>query len=150
MVVPQEWKVPENSPWLLSKFWPKDVPKQLDYDYDMTAYAMLSKTVEQYPDFDAIWFLETFVKYKEFKLYVDQFATSLAAMGFKKGDVLAIHLPNCIQYFVAYYGTLALGGIVTGVNPTYKSGEILHQLEICNAKYYVGLDALYDGYMLAL
>ena len=56
---------------------------------------------------------------------------------------VAIHLPNSIQYVVSYYAIASIGGIITGINPTYKSQEILYQLKITNAHYLIVLDALY-------
>ncbi len=64
-------------------------------------------------------------------------------MGVRKGDVVAIHMPNAIQYVVGYYAIVSIGAIVTGVNPTYKPLEILHQFKTTGAKYLIVLDALY-------
>jgi long-chain acyl-CoA synthetase len=53
--------------------------------------------------------------------------------GVKKGDRVAILSANCPEYFLAFYGTLFAGGVVTTLNPLYKEREILHQLEDCGA-----------------
>jgi acyl-CoA synthetase (AMP-forming)/AMP-acid ligase II len=53
--------------------------------------------------------------------------------GVKKGDRIAIFSANCPEYFVAFYGTLFAGGVVTTLNPLYKDRELLHQLEDCEA-----------------
>jgi acyl-CoA synthetase (AMP-forming)/AMP-acid ligase II len=53
--------------------------------------------------------------------------------GIKKGDRIAIFSANCPEYFVAFYGTLFAGGVVTTLNPLYKERELLHQLEDCEA-----------------
>jgi long-chain acyl-CoA synthetase len=88
------------------------------------------------------------VSYKEFADKVDRLATYLDSIGVKKGDVVAVHLPNCIQYIVAYYAITKLGAIITGVNPTYKPLEILHQVKLTGAKYIIVLDALYFHFVL--
>jgi long-chain acyl-CoA synthetase len=64
-------------------------------------------------------------------------------MGVKKGDVVAMVLPNCIQYVVGYYAAAILGAVPSGVNPTYKAMEVLHQVKTINAEYIIVLDALY-------
>lgn len=143
------FKVDENRPFY-GKFWPNGLPKQLEYDTSMTLGDFLHKTSRKVPDQPAIWFLHSWVKYRELEYMVDCFATSLYNFGVRKGDVVAIHLPNSIQYIVAYYATALIGGIVTGVNPTYKPLEILHQLKITNAKYFVGLDVLYNEFVKPL
>ena len=53
--------------------------------------------------------------------------------GIQKGDRVAILSANCPEYFVAFYGTLFAGGVVTTLNPLYKEREVLHQLEDCGA-----------------
>lgn len=134
--------VDENSLWYKSKYWPKDVPHQLEYDDKKTMYDVLEENTKAVPDYKAIWFLNSWVSYKEFKDYVDRFASGLLKIGVKKGDVVAIILPNSTQYAVAYFAILKIGAIVTGVNPTYKAGEVLHQLEETHTKYAIILDSL--------
>src|SRR6266581_3334750 len=53
--------------------------------------------------------------------------------GIQKGDRIAVLSANCPEYFVAFYGTLFAGGVVTTLNPLYKERELLHQLEDCTA-----------------
>jgi acyl-CoA synthetase (AMP-forming)/AMP-acid ligase II len=53
--------------------------------------------------------------------------------GIQKGDRIAVLSANCPEYFVAFYGTLFAGGVVTTLNPLYKEREVLHQLEDCGA-----------------
>jgi acyl-CoA synthetase (AMP-forming)/AMP-acid ligase II len=58
----------------------------------------------------------------------------LQDQGIEKGDRVAILSANATEYFLAFYGTLFAGGVVTTLNPLYKEREILHQLEDCGAK----------------
>jgi long-chain acyl-CoA synthetase len=134
-------RVDENSPWF-SKYWPETVPTQLTYDDSLTLYDILERNAGENPDYKAVWFLDTWVTYEQLKDMVDRFASGLNSLGAKKGDVLALILPNCIQYVVAYYAAIKLGVIVTGVNPTYKPGEVLHQLKLTGAEYVLILDML--------
>ncbi len=90
-----------------------------------------------------MWFLDTWVSYSEFHEYVLKFATALYKLGVRKGDVVALHLPNSIQYVVSYYAVIRIGAIVSGVNPTYKPIEILHQLQVIKPKVLIALDYLY-------
>ncbi|MHA1512177.1 MAG: AMP-binding protein, partial [Promethearchaeota archaeon] len=139
-----KFPVDENRPFY-GKFWPGDeVPHQLDYDYSWTLNDLLEDAVKKFPNDTVIWFLDTWVTFKEFKNMVDKFATSLHNMGIRKGDVIAIYLPNSIQYCVSFYGAIKIGAIPSGINPTYKPGEILHQIKMINAHYIVALDSLYE------
>ncbi len=62
--------------------------------------------------------------------------------GIEKGDRIAILSANAPEYFVAFYGTLFAGGVVTTLNPLYKEREVLHQLEDCGAKAIFAMGAL--------
>ncbi len=57
----------------------------------------------------------------------------LQDQGLQKGDRVAILSANAPEYFVAFYGTLFAGGVVTTLSPLYTEREILHQLEDCEA-----------------
>ncbi len=57
----------------------------------------------------------------------------LQDQGLQKGERIAILSANIPEYFVAFYGILHAGGVVTTLNPLYKEREILHQLEDCEA-----------------
>lgn len=67
------------------------------------------------------------ITYKELDGRVSATAHKLRAMGFKQGDVLNIHLPNCQQYVVAFMAVATLGGTVTTSNPAYVARELATQ-----------------------
>ncbi|MHA1520827.1 MAG: AMP-binding protein [Promethearchaeota archaeon] len=142
-----KYKVSEDRPFYKGKFWPKGVPHQLDYDYSLTVGRMLEETAAKYPDDPVMWFLDGWTSYKEFNDLVDRFATYLASIGVKKGDVVAVYLANCPQYVVCYYATVKIGAIITGINPTYQSLEVLHQFKLTKPKVLLALDALYFHYV---
>lgn len=146
-MIHEKYKVSEDRPFYNGDFWPEGVPHQLDYDYSMSLADVLEESAKKYANDNVMWFLDTWVTYKEFKDMVDRLATYLDSIGVKKGDVVAIHLPNCIQYIVAYYAITSIGAIATGVNPTYKPLEILHQVRLTGAKHIVVLDALYEHFV---
>lgn len=137
-------RVDESKPWLQPEAgWPEKIPKNIDFPR-ITLYEMLSASAEKYADSRAAWFLDSFMTYREILGHVDALAQSLRRLGLRKGDVLALVLPSCFQYVIAYYACAKLGVIVTGINPTYKPGEILHQLNITGARTVIFLDALYE------
>ncbi|MHA1475073.1 MAG: AMP-binding protein, partial [Promethearchaeota archaeon] len=143
----EKFPVKEDRPFYTGKFWPKGVPHKLDYEVSTTVGQFFNDAVEKYGDDPAIWFLETWVTYKELKVMVDSLATYLQSIGVKKGDVVAVHLANCIQYVVSYYAITSIGAIITGINPTYKAMEVLHQCKLTGAKIIIVLDALYFHYV---
>jgi len=135
--------VDESSPWFSKEAgWPDEVPKNAEFDRRSLG-EVLRDTAKKYPDQKAIWFQDFTMTYKELDENVDRLATGLSNLGLKKGDVVALLLPNSFQFVVAYYACVRIGIIVSGCNPTYKPGEILHQLKTVGAKALILLDVLY-------
>jgi long-chain acyl-CoA synthetase len=131
------WFKPESG-------WPDEVPKNREFP-KMTLGQMFDETVKQHANDRIGWFLDTWMSYGEMAVHVEALATAFHNHGLRKGDVLALLLPNSFQYIMCYYACAKLGVIVSGVNPTYKPGEIQHQLKTIHAKGLVVLDALYQG-----
>jgi long-chain acyl-CoA synthetase len=68
------------------------------------------------------------ITYRELDELSRAFAAWLQMMGFKKGDRLAIMLPNTLQYPIALFGALRAGLVVVNTNPLYTAPELEHQL----------------------
>ena len=73
--------------------------------------------------------------YQEIADAVKHLAAGLAAHGFGKGDVLAIHALNCPEYAIAFLGVAKLGGVCTMVSPLFNESELSTQLRDSGAKY---------------
>lgn len=140
-----KYQVDENRLWF-KKWWPDNVPKNVKFE-EITISEFLDEQVKKHANRNYIHFLETWVTYKEFQDYVLRFATALHNIGVKKGDVVAMHMGNCIQYCIGYYAANKIGAIPTGINPTYQPMEILHQFEITKPKVLIALDALYEQFI---
>jgi long-chain acyl-CoA synthetase len=84
------------------------------------------------------------VSYKELDALTSRFAAALQGLGIKKGDRVAIMLPNCPQVLVAYFGILKAGAIVVNINPTYPTTELKHVLADCRADAIVMLSGLVE------
>ncbi|MFW9969211.1 MAG: AMP-binding protein [Candidatus Odinarchaeota archaeon] len=135
--------VDERKRWFKT-WWPKGVPLNANFE-EITINELLDEQVEKYKDEKFIWFLDAWITYKQFQDYVMSFATSLANLGIRKGDVIGLFLPNCPQYIVAYFAITRLGAIPNGINSTYQPVEVLHQLDITKPKMIIILDALYES-----
>lgn len=73
--------------------------------------------------------------YKELADAVDRTAAGLAARGFRKGDVFAIHCLNSPEYAVAFLAVAKLGGASTLVSPLFNQAELAVQLKDSGAAY---------------
>ena len=130
----------ENKSWFSS--WPQDVPKNLEYP-KVPLHTILGKTAKEHPEKAAIAYFEREISYAELNSFSDQFAAALAALGVKKGDRVAIFLPNVPQFVIVYYGVLKAGAVVTAISPLHKEREVAHQLNDSEAETIVALDSLY-------
>lgn len=72
--------------------------------------------------------------YRQLKQAADRFATALHALGVRKGDRVALMLPNCPQFVIGFFGALRLGATVVNINPTYTPRELKHQLNDSGAE----------------
>jgi len=137
--------VDESKRWF-KKWWPEGVPYNTIFE-EKTINEILDEQVKKYAEKNFIWFLDTWITYKQFQDYVKSLARSLDNLGIKRGDVVAMHLPNCVQYIIAYYAITRIGAVANGINPTYQPIEILHQLDITKPKMLIVLDALYEQFI---
>ncbi|RLB14602.1 MAG: long-chain fatty acid--CoA ligase [Deltaproteobacteria bacterium] len=136
--------VDEAKPWFRKEAgWPAQVPKNYEFP-KKNLYQMFAESVHSYGDSPVMWFLDTFMTYREMDRHVNALATALHKLGLRKGDVVALVLPNSFQYVISYYACARLGLVVTGVNPTYKPAEVAHQFQVTGVKAVIALDALYE------
>jgi len=130
----------EPRPW--HKNWPPNVPKTIPYP-EIPLHELLHRSAQKHPDQTAIIYLSTKITYKQLDTYIDQFATALHSLGVRKGDRVAVYLPNIPQYIIGYYGASKAGAIVTAVSPLYKERELQHQINDSGAETLIFLDLLY-------
>jgi long-chain acyl-CoA synthetase len=125
--------------WL--KSYEKGVPEFIDYE-EICMPEYLDRSARKFPQRDALIFQGYRITFMKLKEMVDRFATCLASFGIKKGDSVAILLPNLIPCVVAYFATLKLGAITVMNNPLYTDRELEYQFNNSNSKVLVTLDLL--------
>lgn len=130
-----------NQPWL--KEYPAEVPPTYDYPKQNLAQFLIDSAAA-HPDGTALDFLGARMSYRSLLGAARRFANALLRLGVRKGDRVAVMLPNCPQTVIAYYGTLMMGGIVVMTNPLYVARELEHQLKDSGAKIIVTLDMLLE------
>jgi long-chain acyl-CoA synthetase len=127
-------------PW--TKHYDEGVPATLVYP-DATVHAFLDDAAESYPNATATIFFNAKRTWKQISDDAWRFANGLRAMGVKKGDRVAIMLPNTPQFVIAFFGTLRAGAVVVPCNPLYTVPELRHQLQDSGAETIVVLSRLY-------
>jgi long-chain acyl-CoA synthetase len=127
-------------PW--TNFYETGVLTHIDYP-DITLGSVLTQTASSFPDHAALQFYGRTITYRELDRLANQYARALTGLGIKKGDRVAIMLPNVPQMVIAYYGTLRTGAIAVPTNPLYHEHELEIQLKDSGAVTLVALDLFY-------
>ncbi len=130
----------DTAPWIRS--YDKQVGRSIDLP-SSHLYELVARAAERNPRGCATLFYGARLTFGELKALVDAFAGALARMGVKKGDRVALILPNFPGYPIAHYGALRLGAVLVPTNPLYVERELEHQLRDAGAETAVILDKLY-------
>src|SRR5678815_973572 len=126
-------------PWLAS--YPQGVPAQIDLDEFPSIVSVLQSSLEKYRDRPAFSNLGKTLTYADVDRLSQQFAAYLLGeLKLKRGDRVAIMMPNCLQYPIATFGVLRAGLTVVNTNPMYTARELRHQLIDSGASAIVVLD----------
>ena len=122
-----------KKPWL--KHYPEGTPHLLEFDPRGTLVKLLDESEKKYPDHLAFANFGASIDYTKISQDSRSFAAYLQnVLGLKKGDRIAMMMPNLLQYPVAIFGALRAGLIVVNVNPLYTPRELKHQLQDSGAK----------------
>ena len=129
-----------EKPW--QKHYTETVPATLQYPH-IPVDGMLRNTAREYPRNTALIFGGTRIDYRELDHLVDRCARGLFDLGVRKGDRVALLIPNCPQMVIAFYALFRLGAIAVPLNPLYQEREIAYQIDNSGAETLIALDILY-------
>lgn len=114
-------------PWLAS--YPQGTPAEINADEFASIPDVLQGAIDQFRDRPAFTNMGVTLNYAQVDELSRQFAAYLLGeLKLKKGDRVAIMMPNCLQYPIATFGVLRAGLAVVNVNPMYTARELRHQL----------------------
>ncbi|MBV2235059.1 MAG: AMP-binding protein [Sterolibacterium sp.] len=116
------------------------VPADIDLQTYQSINQYFDECVEKYRDRIALVSIGSQLSYAGLAEKVENFAAYLQHLGVKKGDRVAIMLPNLFQYPIALFAILKVGAIVVNVNPLYTVRELAHQLKDSGAETIVILE----------
>ncbi len=118
---------PLNKVWL--KRYPADVPAEINADRYTSLVDLVEQATQRYADQTAFINMGQPLSYRQLEQKSRAFAAYLqSGLGLKKGDRVALMMPNLLQYPVALFGVLRAGMVVVNVNPLYTPRELKHQL----------------------
>ena len=126
-------------PWLAN--YPDGIPAEIDADEYPSIPALLQEAIDKYRDQPAFSNMGVSITYGELDELSNRFASYLLGeLKLKKGDRIAIMMPNCLQYPIATFGALRAGLAVVNTNPMYTARELRHQLVDSGARVILVMD----------
>lgn len=133
----------ESTPvWL--EHYEDGVPPNLDIPA-ATLPEILAATAAQAPGRTATSFMGGKLDYRTLARLVQRFAGALTDLGIKPGDRVALHLPNCPQFVIGFYGILQAGAVAVPINPLYEGDELALVLRDSGARTVLTLSKLFPG-----
>jgi long-chain acyl-CoA synthetase len=129
----------EDRPWLAH--YEPGVPAHIDYETTCMP-GFLEASAQRFPDHMALSFEGCTLSFRQLKESVNRAARAFHEFGIRKGDRVALLLPNLIPCVIGYFAALKIGGVVVMNNPLYSDRELEHQFNDSQAKILVTLDLL--------
>lgn len=136
-------------PW--TKKYDHGVPSTLSYP-SIPLHHYLSETAKRLPNKTALITSARIpalgrqayrLTYDELERLSDELAAALIGLGVKKGEPVAIILPNSVQFVISYFAIMKAGGVVAATNPTYPADKMQYQLDDCDATVCITLTPFY-------
>ncbi len=129
----------------MDKIWLKNYPAntpEMITDENVSLNDLFNNACKKYADSKAFTCHNESITYQQTYAYVNNLAASLLKLGVARGDRVAIVLPNVLQYPLAIFAILKIGGIVVNINPLYTANEIDYLLSDSGAKVVIILDIM--------
>jgi long-chain acyl-CoA synthetase len=119
--------VAATKPWL--KSYPPGVPELINPNQYASVVQLIDESCERFADKPAFTSMGRTITYADYERLARDFAAYLQNVaGLKKGDRIAVMMPNVLQYPIALYAALRAGLTVVNTNPLYTARELEHQL----------------------
>jgi long-chain acyl-CoA synthetase len=131
-----------DRPWLAH--YDPGVPRTLAPYPDRTLLDYLADAAREDPERVALWFKGRTINWRELEAAANACACAFEAMGLRRGDRVALVLPNCPQFLIAEYGAWKVGAVVCPLNPIYTEEELAANLRTLTPKFVVTLSAFYE------
>ncbi|MGB5909887.1 MAG: AMP-binding protein [Promethearchaeia archaeon] len=136
--------------YIKNRYWkdylPPGITLEIDIPEDISLIDIFRNGVEQYGDKVSMDYYGREFTFNEMDLLTRRFASGLYDLGVKKGDVVAIWLPNGPYFSFTYFAALSLGATITALSPLFVAREVLYQLEDSGASFLIMIDRFFSQY----
>jgi len=122
------------------------ITTELDVPENMSLIDVYKYNDENFPDHVMLDFFGKEFTTKELDVLTRRFAAALKDLGLKKGEILALWLPNCPQFSITYFAAVYLGATLTAISPLFTGRELAYQINDSGAKYLIMIDRFVREY----
>ena len=106
--------------------------RRLDYP-DIPFHALLQRAAKRWPDREAIIFGDRRISFAEWDRLASRCANGLLELGIRKGDRVALFMPNCPEYEITFFGCARIGAVPVPLNPSYREREVCQTVDDAGA-----------------
>lgn len=129
-------------PWV--KHYDRGVPSTLQPYPDHTVVDIVSKRAVEIPDTPALYFKGSTVTWHDLERLSNALAQAFLKEGLKKGDRIALLLPNSPQMIISELAIWKIGAVAVPMNPLYTEHELVYALNECGAEAAIVLTPFYS------
>src|SRR4051794_9554088 len=137
-------RMSDERPWVAS--YPSDVPRSIAPFPSESVFGLLGSAAERFPDRPAIAWFGNHLSYRELLHEVELCSAMLAGLGVRKGDRVALIMPNSPPFTIAFYACMRIGAVAVGNNPVYSAREMEHQLRDADVNVVLVADLMYADF----
>src|SRR5262245_43639203 len=137
-------RMSEERPWVAS--YPSDVPESIAPLPSETVFGLLESAAGRFPDRPAIAWFGRHLSYRQLLREVELCSAMLAGLGIRKGDRVALIMPNSPPFTIAFYACMRIGAVAVGNNPVYTAREMEHQLRDAEVNVVLVADLMYADF----
>ena len=139
----------QDRPWFAS--YPDGIPHEIDVEEYRSVVSVLETAIANFRERPAFSNFGKVLTYADIDRLSQQMASYLLhELKLKRGDRVAVMMPNCLQYPISIFGILRAGLTVVNVNPLYTERELHHQLHDAGAAALIVVDNFGDTAQKAL
>lgn len=135
--------------YIKNRYWkdylPAGITLEIDIPEDISLGDIFQKGVE-YGDRISMVFYGKEYTFIELDNLTRRFAGALLKLGVKKGDIVALWLPNCPHFSISYFSVLSIGATLTAISPLFVAREMSYQIKDSGAKILIILDRFFEQY----
>ncbi len=133
----------------MEKLWLNSYQEGINHEIDVDEYQsvadVFNQAVDKFSELPAFCNMGTTLSYAEMGRLTTDLAAYLQSLpGMKKGDRVAVMMPNLLQNPIAIFAILKAGFTVVNTNPLYTARELRHQLKDSGSKVIIVVDNFCD------